>query len=502
MDTSHVFHNLVASDGEENDPAWTGQKIPIQVGGTFTYRFTKPGLYSFLCQVHASMQGTVTVTGDPVEPTPTPTTTPGEPTPTPTSTPPTGTPTPTPTADPGGNPPDDHTSTPRPDRRRGRGRQDRARDHRRSSSSWMQAQGREGPPRPLRDRDRDRQAQGQSKVAKSARLQVRCGDAADQAAATKPSRPATPSSSARATPRATAPPSRQPSFRVRRSDPPDDPFRPPADAWSRRDVMRNGMGSSALLCTLGASGHAQGRLGRHVRPQAVAGGLPLPAVPPRPADRARAQPRQARHGRRRLRRGHPRGAGRDPAGLPDADLRLRRALPGPDDPRPQGPDGGRAPAQQPVVRLQRPPARRLRARRARRQPDGRHRRGQLVRLLLPERPGRGVPLVPRPRARPHVADALLRPRRDLRPRRRARARARPAPGRVRRAAGHRRPLVQQGRLVPVRGERRPRVPRRHDPRQRRGHAADGGASAGSTGCGSSTPPTRAPTSCGSATAAR
>ncbi len=54
MDTSSVPHNLVASDGEENDPLWTGQKIPIQVGGTFTYRFTKPGLYAFLCQVHAA----------------------------------------------------------------------------------------------------------------------------------------------------------------------------------------------------------------------------------------------------------------------------------------------------------------------------------------------------------------------------------------------------------------------------------------------------------------
>ncbi len=29
------------------------------------------------------------------------------------------------------------------------------------------------------------------------------------------------------------------------------PFRPPADAWTRRDVMRNGMLSAALLCTVG-----------------------------------------------------------------------------------------------------------------------------------------------------------------------------------------------------------------------------------------------------------
>ena len=30
-----------------------------------------------------------------------------------------------------------------------------------------------------------------------------------------------------------------------------NPFRPPADAWTRRDVMRNGMASAALLCTVG-----------------------------------------------------------------------------------------------------------------------------------------------------------------------------------------------------------------------------------------------------------
>ena len=31
-------------------------------------------------------------------------------------------------------------------------------------------------------------------------------------------------------------------------------FRPPADAWSRRDLMRNGFGSLALLCTVAAPG--------------------------------------------------------------------------------------------------------------------------------------------------------------------------------------------------------------------------------------------------------
>jgi FtsP/CotA-like multicopper oxidase with cupredoxin domain len=36
-------------------------------------------------------------------------------------------------------------------------------------------------------------------------------------------------------------------------------FRPPADAWSRRDFMRNGMGSFALLCTLGAPSTLKGK---------------------------------------------------------------------------------------------------------------------------------------------------------------------------------------------------------------------------------------------------
>ena len=30
-----------------------------------------------------------------------------------------------------------------------------------------------------------------------------------------------------------------------------NPFKPAEDAWTRRDVMRNGFFSAALLCTLG-----------------------------------------------------------------------------------------------------------------------------------------------------------------------------------------------------------------------------------------------------------
>ena len=37
------------------------------------------------------------------------------------------------------------------------------------------------------------------------------------------------------------------------------PFRAPADAWSRRDFMRNGFGSIALLCTVATPGALRGR---------------------------------------------------------------------------------------------------------------------------------------------------------------------------------------------------------------------------------------------------
>ncbi len=222
------------------------------------------------------------------------------------------------------------------------------------------------------------------------------------------------------------------------------------------------------------SGHAQGRQGGHLRPQAVPGPVAVHAVSARPADRPGARAGAQRQRRGRLRRRHPRGPRGDPARIRDADLRLRRDLSGADDPRPQGPGRDRAPAQSAVVRLQRAPPRRLRPRGPRRAPDGRHRAWPLVRLQLPERAGRGVPLVPRSRSRAHGEDALLRPRRHLSAARRARARARPTRRRVRRAARPGRPRLQQGRLVPLCGERRPRLPRRHDPRQWRGRSAHAG----------------------------
>ncbi len=107
---------------------------------------------------------------------------------------------------------------------------------------------------------------------------------------------------------------------------------------------------------------------------------------------------------RHLRDRDPRGHGRDPARLPDADLRLRGHLPRADDPRrARAARSSSASRTTLAVRVQRAPARRLRAGRARRPPDGRDRRRQLVRLPLPQRSGRRDALVPRPRARPHVA---------------------------------------------------------------------------------------------------
>ena len=57
-------------------------------------------------------------------------------------------------------------------------------------------------------------------------------------------------------------------------------FRPPADAWSRRDFMLNGFGSLALLCTVAAPDvlrprKAHGDLGR----DPLAGQVAVRALP-------------------------------------------------------------------------------------------------------------------------------------------------------------------------------------------------------------------------------
>ena len=97
------IHNAESSNEVPADPAWAGFVTSAPPSrGTYTYTFTQPGTYEYLCIVHPNMKGAITVTGAPTEPTPTPTATP---TPPPSGTP---VPTPVPTATPGpsgGTPP-------------------------------------------------------------------------------------------------------------------------------------------------------------------------------------------------------------------------------------------------------------------------------------------------------------------------------------------------------------------------------------------------------------
>src|SRR5918992_5489258 len=47
------------------------------------------------------------------------------------------------------------------------------------------------------------------------------------------------------------------------------PWRPPADAWTRRDLLRNGMASFGLLCSLGAVPSARRTSARRVTSAAM-----------------------------------------------------------------------------------------------------------------------------------------------------------------------------------------------------------------------------------------
>ena len=255
-------------------------------------------------------------------------------------------------------------------------------------------------------------------------------------------------------------------------------FRPPHDAWSRRDFMRNGSYSIALVCTFGTTSSLKAPKLRHVGrpPRAGAGSLFAPFQRDLPIAPALA-PVSTKNG----------------VDVYDVDIKegLAEILPGFETPIYgyegiyPGPTIYAAKDRPAIVRQHNnlsfdtnvhlhggyvPAAH-----------DGHPMDviapGRRVRLHVPEQAGRGVPLVPRPRARPHLADAVLRPGRHVPAGRRARGRARAAAGRVRRPAGARRPRVQQGRLVPLRREHRPRLPRRHDPGQRGGLAADGRAAA-------------------------
>jgi plastocyanin len=109
-----VSHNVKATGGPPEDADWATFVTTFRSSGEVRRTFTQPGTYTFLCQAHTGMSGTIEVTGPAVTPTPTPTPT-GTPTTTPTPQP-TATPTPTPTPGPSGTTPpmDDHTTTPAP----------------------------------------------------------------------------------------------------------------------------------------------------------------------------------------------------------------------------------------------------------------------------------------------------------------------------------------------------------------------------------------------------
>jgi plastocyanin len=108
------FHNVQSTGMNWSPPI--PDDDPIAQHPDVTYTFPAPGVYTFVCDAHpGSMDGSVTVEGDPVTPTPTPTAT-STPTPTPTPTAtatatplPTVAPTPSPTPGGGG-----HVTTPPP----------------------------------------------------------------------------------------------------------------------------------------------------------------------------------------------------------------------------------------------------------------------------------------------------------------------------------------------------------------------------------------------------
>jgi plastocyanin len=81
------FHNVASTSTN-----WDFTSGPPPSSNPASYTFTATGVYTFVCQVHPTMDGTITVQDAPVTPTPTPTQTV---TPTPTATA-TATPTPTP----------------------------------------------------------------------------------------------------------------------------------------------------------------------------------------------------------------------------------------------------------------------------------------------------------------------------------------------------------------------------------------------------------------------
>ena len=71
---SNASHNAAGGNDVPADPAWTTYAGPFTSTDSYGREFTKPGAYRYVCQAHAGMEGTITVTGDPIE-TETPTST-------------------------------------------------------------------------------------------------------------------------------------------------------------------------------------------------------------------------------------------------------------------------------------------------------------------------------------------------------------------------------------------------------------------------------------------
>ena len=153
-------------------------------------------------------------------------------------------------------------------------------------------------------------------------------------------------------------------------------FRPPADAWSRRDFMRNGSYSIALRVHVRhAPTSLQGParsvdLGRAAR----AGELAVRALPARPADRPELAPGLARHGIDVYDVDIQEGIAEILPGFETPIYGYEGVYPGPTIRARKGRPAIVRQRNNAAVRHQRAPARRLRPGRARRPPDGRHRR--------------------------------------------------------------------------------------------------------------------------------
>jgi plastocyanin len=77
FDGSANQHNAAHETGVTSpDPTWDAYAGPFVTTGSYSFKFLKPGDYTYVCQAHSSMTGTIHVTGDPIDPTPTETPTP------------------------------------------------------------------------------------------------------------------------------------------------------------------------------------------------------------------------------------------------------------------------------------------------------------------------------------------------------------------------------------------------------------------------------------------